>query len=245
MNPADLQRLLEKHLVPALAAYQDGRHDEAEAEFHAARDELARAAPKSYISIVPLVLLAEQQYARGKYGEAEVAVLRALAELQSVAVAPPKLKAAALAQLGKIRFLVQGKPAEAEALYRQARDLLQQLPGPRTFQHGALAIDLGQVLHALGHYDETEQFLQEALAIWEQPGLGNPVAMSLTLQHLAKVRETHGRYRDAEALLRRAVGLLEGVRAGPDRHKLKGAVYIHPTLAEGFWTLMEEVKPVE
>jgi pyruvate/2-oxoglutarate dehydrogenase complex dihydrolipoamide dehydrogenase (E3) component len=26
---------------------------------------------------------------------------------------------------------------------------------------------------------------------------------------------------------------------------LKGAVYIHPTLAEGFWTLMEEVKPSE
>jgi hypothetical protein len=26
---------------------------------------------------------------------------------------------------------------------------------------------------------------------------------------------------------------------------LKGAVYIHPTLAEGFWTLMEAVKPVE
>lgn len=26
---------------------------------------------------------------------------------------------------------------------------------------------------------------------------------------------------------------------------LKGAIYIHPTLAEGFWTLMEEVKPVE
>jgi pyruvate/2-oxoglutarate dehydrogenase complex dihydrolipoamide dehydrogenase (E3) component len=25
---------------------------------------------------------------------------------------------------------------------------------------------------------------------------------------------------------------------------LKGAVYIHPTLAEGLWTLMEEVKPV-
>jgi pyruvate/2-oxoglutarate dehydrogenase complex dihydrolipoamide dehydrogenase (E3) component len=26
---------------------------------------------------------------------------------------------------------------------------------------------------------------------------------------------------------------------------LKGAVYIHPTLAEGFWTLMEEVKAVD
>ena len=26
---------------------------------------------------------------------------------------------------------------------------------------------------------------------------------------------------------------------------LKGAIYIHPTLAEGFWTLMEEVKRVE
>lgn len=25
----------------------------------------------------------------------------------------------------------------------------------------------------------------------------------------------------------------------------KGAVYIHPMLAEGFWTLMEEVRPVE
>jgi pyruvate/2-oxoglutarate dehydrogenase complex dihydrolipoamide dehydrogenase (E3) component len=26
---------------------------------------------------------------------------------------------------------------------------------------------------------------------------------------------------------------------------LKGSIYIHPTLAEGFWTLMESVKPVE
>jgi hypothetical protein len=26
---------------------------------------------------------------------------------------------------------------------------------------------------------------------------------------------------------------------------LKGAVYIHPTLAEGFWTLMDEVKASE
>lgn len=26
---------------------------------------------------------------------------------------------------------------------------------------------------------------------------------------------------------------------------LRGAIYIHPTLAEGFWTLMEEVKPVD
>ena len=26
---------------------------------------------------------------------------------------------------------------------------------------------------------------------------------------------------------------------------LKGAIYIHPTLAEGFWTLMESVKAVE
>ncbi len=26
---------------------------------------------------------------------------------------------------------------------------------------------------------------------------------------------------------------------------LKGAIYIHPTLAEGFFTLMESVKPVD
>jgi len=26
---------------------------------------------------------------------------------------------------------------------------------------------------------------------------------------------------------------------------LKGAIYIHPTLAEGFFGLMEEVKPVD
>jgi pyruvate/2-oxoglutarate dehydrogenase complex dihydrolipoamide dehydrogenase (E3) component len=30
----------------------------------------------------------------------------------------------------------------------------------------------------------------------------------------------------------------------PYRH-LKGAEYIHATLAEGLWTMMEEVKPVE
>jgi pyruvate/2-oxoglutarate dehydrogenase complex dihydrolipoamide dehydrogenase (E3) component len=33
--------------------------------------------------------------------------------------------------------------------------------------------------------------------------------------------------------------------AGAPYTLLKGAVYIHPTLAEGFWTLMEQVKPVE
>jgi pyruvate/2-oxoglutarate dehydrogenase complex dihydrolipoamide dehydrogenase (E3) component len=31
--------------------------------------------------------------------------------------------------------------------------------------------------------------------------------------------------------------------AGAPYTLLKGAIYIHPTLAEGFWTLMEEVKP--
>jgi pyruvate/2-oxoglutarate dehydrogenase complex dihydrolipoamide dehydrogenase (E3) component len=33
--------------------------------------------------------------------------------------------------------------------------------------------------------------------------------------------------------------------AGAPYTLLKGAVYIHPTLAEGFWSLMEEVKPVD
>jgi pyruvate/2-oxoglutarate dehydrogenase complex dihydrolipoamide dehydrogenase (E3) component len=33
--------------------------------------------------------------------------------------------------------------------------------------------------------------------------------------------------------------------AGAPYTLLKGAVYTHPTLAEGFWTLMEQVKPVE
>jgi hypothetical protein len=33
--------------------------------------------------------------------------------------------------------------------------------------------------------------------------------------------------------------------AGAPYTLLKGAVYIHATLAEGFWTLMEEVKPVD
>jgi len=32
--------------------------------------------------------------------------------------------------------------------------------------------------------------------------------------------------------------------AGAPYTLLKGAIFIHPTLAEGFWTLMEEVKPV-
>jgi hypothetical protein len=35
------------------------------------------------------------------------------------------------------------------------------------------------------------------------------------------------------------------MRAGAPYTLLKGAVCIHPTLAEGFWTLMEEVKPVD
>jgi pyruvate/2-oxoglutarate dehydrogenase complex dihydrolipoamide dehydrogenase (E3) component len=42
------------------------------------------------------------------------------------------------------------------------------------------------------------------------------------------------------------VQILEFVMlAGAKYQLLKGAVYIHPTLAEGFWTLMEDVKPVD
>jgi pyruvate/2-oxoglutarate dehydrogenase complex dihydrolipoamide dehydrogenase (E3) component len=42
------------------------------------------------------------------------------------------------------------------------------------------------------------------------------------------------------------VQILEFVMlAGAPYTLLKGAVYIHPTLAEGFWSLMEEVKPVD
>jgi dihydrolipoamide dehydrogenase len=42
------------------------------------------------------------------------------------------------------------------------------------------------------------------------------------------------------------VQILEFVMlAGAPYTLLKGAVYIHPTLAEGFWTLMEEVKPID
>jgi pyruvate/2-oxoglutarate dehydrogenase complex dihydrolipoamide dehydrogenase (E3) component len=42
------------------------------------------------------------------------------------------------------------------------------------------------------------------------------------------------------------VQILEFVmRAGAPYTLLKEAVYIHPTLAEGLWTLMEEVKPVD
>jgi dihydrolipoamide dehydrogenase len=42
------------------------------------------------------------------------------------------------------------------------------------------------------------------------------------------------------------VQILEFVMlAGAPYTLMKGAVYIHPTLAEGFWTLMEQVNPVE
>jgi pyruvate/2-oxoglutarate dehydrogenase complex dihydrolipoamide dehydrogenase (E3) component len=39
--------------------------------------------------------------------------------------------------------------------------------------------------------------------------------------------------------------LMPVMAAGLPYTVLKGAVYIHPTLAEGFWTLMEEVKASE
>ena len=39
--------------------------------------------------------------------------------------------------------------------------------------------------------------------------------------------------------------LLFVMLAGAPYTLLKGAIFIHPTLAEGFWTLMEEVKRVE
>jgi pyruvate/2-oxoglutarate dehydrogenase complex dihydrolipoamide dehydrogenase (E3) component len=39
--------------------------------------------------------------------------------------------------------------------------------------------------------------------------------------------------------------LMPVIAAGLPYTVLKGAVYIHPTLAEGLWTLMEEVRLAE
>jgi CHAT domain-containing protein len=122
--------------------------------------------------------------------------------------------ARALAHLG-LTLKVQGEPAEAEALAREALAMRQALFPPEKFPRGhpdlaaSLAL-LGNLFAAQGDYGAADPYVREALemrqALYPKAAypLGHP-DLAVSLGNLATLRGEQGEFRKAELLYRQAL----------------------------------------
>jgi tetratricopeptide (TPR) repeat protein len=144
------------------------------------------------------------------------------------AAALPARKRAALAEnpgtIAKAAELNQrGRYAEAEALYRRALAVWEEVLGPR---HRATAVscnNLANVLNHQGRYQEAEALHRKALAIREQVLGPQHPDTARSYENLAGILNNQRRFKEAEPLHRKALAVREEV-LGP----------LHPDTAQSY-----------
>ena len=137
----------------------------------------------------------------------------------------------------------QGKTALAEALVRDARNMLAQQPSSAEAQGlTRLAdVELGFVLLQSGRYGEAETLLRRALPLFEEAlGREHPDYAAL-LNNLGSVLERQGKYAEAERVTRDALLIAEKVGR---EHPFYGASLHNLAItlaAQGRWSEAEGV----
>jgi tetratricopeptide (TPR) repeat protein len=118
-----------------------------------------------------------------------------------------------LDRLGAVYYL-QGRPAEAEPLFRRLATALERILGPG---HPTLARSLhslAEVQRAQGRLAEAEGNARRALAIWERTLGPRDATTAVGLDSLGRVLHAGGRFAAAEEYYRRAVAVREALAAG-------------------------------
>ncbi|HXU33168.1 MAG TPA: protein kinase [Thermoanaerobaculia bacterium] len=122
-----------------------------------------------------------------------------------------------------------GDYAHAEAGYREALDLWQQVGIPYD-QHKAILANLGTITTSLGHFDEAERWYRKLLALGER--LHGPDSPEAAQGHarLGNVAFNRGDLQTAEARLRKAIEIYRR-QTEPDTVELQQAeLYLGRTL---------------
>src|SRR2546428_2402029 len=109
---------------------------------------------------------AVQAYLNAQYGRAESLVLVALETAKVFGPSNPRMSTS-LRTLG-IVYEAMGQYAEAERLFRQALDILEQAKTRHSLEGAAALANLGGICFVLGRYSEAEKTAEMALAVYEQ-----------------------------------------------------------------------------
>ena len=201
----------------AADALATARHADAEAACSralAVAEELH--GPDDAELVTPLYALSSARLAQGRLDEVAGSCRRAiaLAEAAGGAVEPPLPRL--LEQLAAI-FDHQGKLDEVEALFRKMLAGYERMRDPDPGELAALLNRLGLLLGRQGRRDEAAPLLDRALAP-EHPRIAEALYNAATVRGAARAPA------DAEAMLRRALAIVEGERDERDEHDERAAL---------------------
>ena len=160
-------------------------------------------------------------YSRIELFEKSEALLRKALDIRESADAGDHRQEIAenLTDLGYV--LIESAQMEgAEATFRRSYALLLEALGPDHPRVADAAIDLANLFHRLGRYEERERLLRQALAIYDAQEIAESDRSGLALLHLGYLLTEKGDVEAAEALLRRS---LEISRATGDSESVRVA----------------------
>ena len=183
--------------------------------------------------------LGEIYESQGRLDEAEAEYLGALAAWAE----PSTSRGLALADLGRLKG-VKGEFAAAEAVLREAVEILESAPQDAAAQFAEALDSYGSVLRALDRLDQAEPMLRRALALREQALGAAHADVALTLVGLAGVLHLRGDLRAAEPLYERALRIQEQA-LGPDHPDVGETLYNLAHLAMGLGDVEEARKSLE
>ncbi|HEY7768963.1 MAG TPA: tetratricopeptide repeat protein [Longimicrobium sp.] len=149
-----------------------------------------------------------------------------------------RAEVAARTGVGNVR-MYQGRWPDAERIYREALDLAQTVDSSdATLELGQLYNNLGSATTRTGELDEAEQWLERALAVWEE--VKSPIDQGVCLMNLGHLRENQERLAETQEAYEAALAL-----PVPTSFKsLAAADLADIYLKEGFVTRAEEMARV-
>ncbi|MFL5653828.1 MAG: tetratricopeptide repeat protein, partial [Ktedonobacteraceae bacterium] len=146
--------------------------------------------------------------ARGRYEQAELLLLRALAVRQQILEANHPDTARTRNDLGVLYFN-QGKYQEAEHLLQEALAARQQMLGVRHPDVAQTLHNLASLYRAQGAYVKAEPFYLQALHIRETTLGIDPPLVAQSYYGLAKLYHSQEKYQQAEKLCKQALHIQE------------------------------------
>ncbi|KAI1317055.1 kinesin light chain 3 [Xylariaceae sp. FL0255] len=114
----------------------------------------------------------------------------------------------------------QGKYKEAEKMYRQTPGLMEEELGREHPDTLTIMSNLAEVLHSRGKYEEAEKMYEQTLGLMEEVlgrehpstliGREHPSTLA-SINNLANVLSSQGKYEEAEKMYRQILGMMEEV----------------------------------
>ncbi|MCR9164334.1 MAG: tetratricopeptide repeat protein [Nannocystaceae bacterium] len=213
-DPAQRKALaqLREGLADAIALHRLGRYEEGLETIQATRAAYASLGlePRT----LSVELLAQEGLALERAGRHDAAERR-LREAVSVALALGSQRPAIVA-LNDWSYVLESRldrPEEAQLSAELAHQLAERLGDPVLIAEstGRLAV----VLEARGAFEESEARFREAIVLFEQPGVEEPLQLSGTLNELGSFLWSRGRADEAVPVLERSLRIRESL-LGPD-----------------------------